>query len=360
MSENLFLRAVKGEKATVVVLRGKNLMTVPTLVRKLYHLKTLDLMSNKISKLCPEFSSLTKLKKLNLGNNQLEEVPEELMCLKNLEILHLFGNLIKSFSPKSFDGLENLNILNLNHNKLKTIPPEINRLQNLKSLSLNNNQLTDIPKELCSLACLSEIQLNYNQIVSIPEEFKSMKNLRKLSLARNLIEVFPMVSKVSKLTSLLYLIITFILFYKIWWMGLSEFYCEENPFLKRLPIFVEQKEEVLPLKEIAARYVMNQISEEDPLYQRYVARYPEILEILANDRECVSCGQCILSSGIDCVTFISPMKVNYAFCMNLNGILLFFSFKFCCDLRLNHFLSPLSPTEVRRKLFSSVGTQGII
>nr|XP_020828544.1 leucine-rich repeat-containing protein 69 isoform X4 [Phascolarctos cinereus] len=276
MSENLFLRAVKGEKATVVVLRGKNLTTVPSLVRKLCHLKTLDLMSNKISKLCPEFFSLTKLRKLNLGNNQLEEVPEELMFLKNLEILHLFENLIKSFSPKSFDGLENLNILNLNHNKLKTIPPEINRLQNLKSLSLNNNQLTDIPKELCSLACLSEIQLNYNQIVSIPEEFKSMKNLRKLSLARNLIDVFPMV-----LCSL------------------------RN--LKTLDIagnFIQ----MLPKNEIAARYIMNQISEEDPLYQRYVTRYPEILEILANDRECVSCGKCILSSGIDCVIFISPMK----------------------------------------------------
>nr|XP_020828542.1 leucine-rich repeat-containing protein 69 isoform X2 [Phascolarctos cinereus] len=310
MSENLFLRAVKGEKATVVVLRGKNLTTVPSLVRKLCHLKTLDLMSNKISKLCPEFFSLTKLRKLNLGNNQLEEVPEELMFLKNLEILHLFENLIKSFSPKSFDGLENLNILNLNHNKLKTIPPEINRLQNLKSLSLNNNQLTDIPKELCSLACLSEIQLNYNQIVSIPEEFKSMKNLRKLSLARNLIDVFPMVLCSLRNLKTLDIAGNFIqmLPKNIWWMGLGEFYCEENPFLKRLPIFVEQKEEVLPLKEIAARYIMNQISEEDPLYQRYVTRYPEILEILANDRECVSCGKCILSSGIDCVIFISPMK----------------------------------------------------
>nr|XP_020828543.1 leucine-rich repeat-containing protein 69 isoform X3 [Phascolarctos cinereus] len=295
MSENLFLRAVKGEKATVVVLRGKNLTTVPSLVRKLCHLKTLDLMSNKISKLCPEFFSLTKLRKLNLGNNQLEEVPEELMFLKNLEILHLFENLIKSFSPKSFDGLENLNILNLNHNKLKTIPPEINRLQNLKSLSLNNNQLTDIPKELCSLACLSEIQLNYNQIVSIPEEFKSMKNLRKLSLARNLIDVFPMV-----LCSLRNLKTLDIAGNFIQMLPKNEYRnCStKNSFFLMLPKH----------QEIAARYIMNQISEEDPLYQRYVTRYPEILEILANDRECVSCGKCILSSGIDCVIFISPMK----------------------------------------------------
>ncbi|XP_072459691.1 leucine-rich repeat-containing protein 69 isoform X1 [Notamacropus eugenii] len=310
MSEKLLLKAVRSEKATVVVLRGKNLTTVPSLVRKLYHLRTLDLMSNKISKLCPEFFSLTKLKKLNLGNNRLEEVPEEMMYLENLEILHLFGNLIKSFAPKSLDGFENLNILNMNHNKLEKIPPEISRLQNLKSLSLNNNQLTDIPKELCSLAYLSEIQLNHNQLVSIPEEFKTMKNLRKLSLARNLMDVFPIV--LCSLSNLRILDIAGnliqILPRKIRRMGLKEFYCEENPFLKRFPIFVEQMEEVLPLKEIAARYVMNEISEEDPLYQRSVAHYPEILEILANYRECMLCGKCILSSGIDIVLFVPPMK----------------------------------------------------
>ncbi|XP_068942680.1 leucine-rich repeat-containing protein 69 [Petaurus breviceps papuanus] len=326
MSERLLLRAAKGEKTTIVVLRGKNLITVPTLVRKLYHLKTLDLMSNKISRLCPEFFSLTKkyistgqqsptlkyfkLKKLNLGNNKLEEVPEELMYLKNLEILHLFRNLIKSFSPKSFDGLENLNILNMNHNKLKTIPPEINRLQNLKCLSLNNNEITDIPKELCSLAYLSEIQLNYNRLVSIPEEFITLNNLRRLSLARNLMVVFPMVLCSMSNLEMLDIAGNFIqvLPRKIRRMRLREFYCEENPFLKRLPLFMEQREEVLPLKEIAARCIMNEISEEDPLYQRTISHHPEILGILANDRRCILCGKCVLSSGINSVIFLPPMK----------------------------------------------------
>ncbi|XP_043838528.1 leucine-rich repeat-containing protein 69 [Dromiciops gliroides] len=312
MSEKLLLRAVKGGKATIVVLREKNLTTVPPLIRKLYHLKTLDLMSNQISKLCPEFFSLVELKKLNLGNNKLEEVPEELKYLKNLEILHLFGNLIKSFSPKSLDGLENLNFFNMNNNRLKVIPPEINRLQNLRILSLNNNQITDIPKELCSLINISEINLNYNQIVSIPEEFKAMKNLRKLSLARNRLEVFPMVLCSMNNLKILDVAGNFLQILPkkmIWWeMGYGEFFCEENPFLRRLPIFVEQREEVLPLKEIAARFIMNEISEEDPLYQRTVAHYPVILEILANDKECTLCGRCILSSGIDSVIFTPPMK----------------------------------------------------
>ncbi|XP_031802828.1 leucine-rich repeat-containing protein 69 isoform X1 [Sarcophilus harrisii] len=310
MSERLLLRAMKGEKATTVVLRGKNLTKVPTLVRKLYHLKTLDLMSNQISKLCPELISLTQLKKLNLGNNKLEEVPEELMYLKNLEILHLFKNLIKSFSPKSFDGLENLNILNMNHNMLKEIPPEINRLQNLRNLSLNNNQLTGIPKELCTLPYLSELHLNYNQIVSIPEEFQTMKNLEKLSLARNLIEVFPVV--LCSMSNLKILDIAGNLIQllprKIRRMKLGGFYCEENPFLKKLPMFIEERLEVLPLKEIAARFIMNELSEDDPLYQQTVARFPKILEILANDKECMLCGKYILSSGIAGVIFMPPMK----------------------------------------------------
>ncbi|XP_074056163.1 leucine-rich repeat-containing protein 69 isoform X2 [Macrotis lagotis] len=286
MSERLFYGAMRGKNTTTVTIRGKDIMTVPPIIQNLIYLKHLDLMSNQISKLCPEFSYLTKLTKLNLANNKLEEVPEELMYLKNLEVLYLFKNMIKSFSPRSLDNLQNLNTLNLNKNMLKTIPPEIKSLQNLKTLYLNNNELIDIPKEICSLAYLSDLQLNYNQLVCLPEEFKSMQSLRKLSLARNFFEVFPTVQQ----------------------MKLKEFFCEENPFLKKVPIYVRQKEEIFPLQEIAGRYIMNQLYKEAPMILQTIIYYPEILEILANYRECMLCGKHILNSGIECVIFIPPKK----------------------------------------------------
>ncbi|XP_044539784.1 leucine-rich repeat-containing protein 69 [Gracilinanus agilis] len=184
--------------------------------------------------------------------------------------------------------------------------------KNLKYLSLNHNRLIGIPKELCSLPFLSEIQLNYNQIVSIPEEFRNMKNLSRLSLARNCIKEFPIVLCVLKKLRVLDLAGNFIqtLPKELRDMKLRVFFCEENPFVKRHPIYVEQKEEILTLKEITARYILNEMSEHDPLFLQGIEYFPEILNILSRKRTCLLCGKRVLFTDIKCVTFKRQTKVN--------------------------------------------------
>uniref|UniRef100_A0A5F8GRB1 Leucine rich repeat containing 69 n=1 Tax=Monodelphis domestica TaxID=13616 RepID=A0A5F8GRB1_MONDO len=326
MSEKLFLKAIQSQRTSVLVINGKDLTSLPSLIQKMNYLKVLDLKFNQISKLCPEFINLTqayiftgqcspspqcfKLRTLNLGNNKLEEVPEELRTLNNLETLYLSGNLIKSFSSIPCAGLVNLNFLNMNNNLLLKLPPEINRLKNLKYLSLNHNRLIGIPKELCSLTFLYEIQLNYNQIVSIPEEFRDMKNLSRLSLARNCIKEFPIVLCVLKKLRVLDLAGNFIQTVpkELQDMKLRVFFCEENPFVKKHPIYIEQKEDILTLKEITARYILNEMTEQDPWYLQGIEDFPEILNILARKRTCVLCGKRVLFPDIKCVTFKHQAK----------------------------------------------------
>lgn len=99
-----------------------------------------------------------KLTELNLGNNTLKELPAVLRHLESLKKLFLFSNQITVVPPEVIGrlslfcmisilkdwgwvgsnltlfcnlcftgGLQNLVVLNLNHNQIQRLPPEIKR-----------------------------------------------------------------------------------------------------------------------------------------------------------------------------------------------------------------------------------------
>lgn len=47
-----------------------------------------------------------------------------------------------------YEGMENLTVLLINDNKLKTLSSEILQLRGLRTLDLTNNDFSDIPSEL--------------------------------------------------------------------------------------------------------------------------------------------------------------------------------------------------------------------
>lgn len=109
------------------------------------------------------FRNACKLEELNLGNNALKEVPAVLGHLESLKKLYLYSNQITLVPPEVLgrssyssplttclmyfnliflynakehnsiliiyltDGLQNLVVLNLNHNQIQRLPPEIKR-----------------------------------------------------------------------------------------------------------------------------------------------------------------------------------------------------------------------------------------
>ena len=93
-----------------------------------------------------------KYTRLDLENNKIKEIPKEIQFLTNLQYLYL------------------------DNNKIKTIPEEIRFLTNLKYLSLRSNQITEIPKEIQFLTSLIKVWLNRNKILKIQKEIEDMKN----------------------------------------------------------------------------------------------------------------------------------------------------------------------------------------
>ncbi|XP_036035589.1 leucine-rich repeat-containing protein 69 [Onychomys torridus] len=322
MSERLLLTALKGGNNTkIITLNGKKMKKMPSALSKLPGLRTLDLQNNLICKVCPELSTLTQLTLLNLGNNQLEEVPEEMKYLMSLKKLHLFGNRICRFAPGACDGLQELILLNLNYNQLKSLPEEIGRLRNLTYLSINHNQLTMIPTELCSLAHLSGLHLNYNQLTCIPEEIKLLCNLQQLFLVKNNIEVLPEGLCHLKKLRILDIAGNFIQIFPAGFQNLKlrEFYCEGNPLFLMRPITAKQPKDIWTLREIAARFILCQLEEDNDLIVNAIEYYPETKDKLSKAKKCALCSKPFLSEWLECVQFVSPSK-NWRISRNLQLI----------------------------------------
>ncbi|CAO2581167.1 Leucine-rich repeat-containing protein 69 [Lemmus lemmus] len=311
MCERLLLTALKGGNNTkIVTLNGKKMTRMPSALEKLPGLRTLNLQNNLIRKVCPELRTLTKLTLLNLGNNLLEEVPEEMKYLTSLKKLHLFGNRICRIATGACDGLQELVLLNLNNNLLKRLPQEVGRLRNLTYLSINHNQLTMIPTELCSLVSLSELHLNYNQLMGIPEEIKLLQNLQQLFLVRNNIEVLPEGLCHLKKLRLLDIAGNVIQIFPSGFQNLKlkEFYCEGNPLFLKRSIIATQPKDIWTLREIAARFVLGQLDENNQLIMNAIELYPETKDELSKARRCALCRKHFISEWLECVQFVSPSK----------------------------------------------------
>ncbi|XP_008566280.1 PREDICTED: leucine-rich repeat-containing protein 69, partial [Galeopterus variegatus] len=184
------------------------------------------------------------------------------------------------------------------------------RLKSLTYLSINYNRLASIPIELCFLEDLSELQLNYNQLICIPEEIKFLKKLKTLFLVRNNIEVLPEGLCNLKKLRMLDIAGNIIQIFppRFQNLKLREFYCEGNPLFLKRPVIAIQQEDVWSLKEIASRFVMNQLEEKNPFLMHAIERYPQVRNIISQGKKCVICGKSFCTMWLECVQFVPPSK----------------------------------------------------
>ena len=135
-------------------------------------IRSLDLSSKLISSLlADDFDGLTNLETLNLYRNNLTLLPSDL-----------------------FDGLTNLTTLSLELNDLTSIPSAIfDDLTSLRTLDLDGNKLTTLPENIFdNLTSLVGLQLQFNDINTLPGElFKELTNLDQLRLDHNELSTLP-------------------------------------------------------------------------------------------------------------------------------------------------------------------------
>ncbi|NXK18591.1 TLR3 protein, partial [Arenaria interpres] len=123
---------------------------------------------NIISKLQPELcQNMPLLRILKLEHNELYKLPDRVFAsCTNLTELKLGYNKIY-IKNDPFKTLENLNILDLSHNFLKSANLGLQQqLKNLRELVLNSNQITELKKE--DFSFLSNTSLNNLDLSSNP------------------------------------------------------------------------------------------------------------------------------------------------------------------------------------------------
>ncbi|XP_075067502.1 leucine-rich repeat-containing protein 69 isoform X2 [Mixophyes fleayi] len=269
MADVLVLRAIRGNARTLN-LNGKRLQRVPGAVGRLTQLASLQLKNNLLCQLPGEMTELSNLTVLNLGNNNFTKFPEELKYLHSLQTLHIFGNKITEIPSDVFD-----------------IPQELCVLQNLCELHLANNQLETLPEQMGYLTNLKELRIYRNNLIGLPEGLCRLRKLTILDVAGNQIHAFP--SRMHE-------------------VPLQELYCEENPLLQKQPVSAIQDEEILSLKEIAARFVLSQLQSRDSCLREQISYYPEARTLLSSRNICALCGKWFLDMWLECVKFVELKK----------------------------------------------------
>lgn len=81
--------------------------------------------------------------------------------------------------------------MNIEENRLKTLPPEIGYLTNLLELKMGYNEMETFPDEIGNISALKQLHLEHNKLVSLPKGVKYLGALELLVLTDNLLEDLP-------------------------------------------------------------------------------------------------------------------------------------------------------------------------
>ncbi|KAG7325769.1 hypothetical protein KOW79_010694 [Hemibagrus wyckioides] len=306
MANDLVIRALKA-KAKSLNLSSRNITELSKDFAKLPEVRDLRVNNNRLVTLPLGLQCMRQLTELNLGNNAFEEMPPVLKYLHSLKKLHLFGNQISTLHAEVLENLPNLILLNLNHNKIKIIPPAIKSLSNLERFSIADNQLEEIPAELGLVSKLMEMNLSRNKLSEIPQELYKLTRLRKLSLARNGLRQLPEGIPGWKNLKMLDVAGNRLSMFPVnfHFLELEEFYFEEND-LVRLELFTSAKvKDVFPLKELAARFIMKEHLNK---LSRASLLLPDVQTMLSQSGRCAVCFEPFLTTWVECVQFISLRK----------------------------------------------------
>jgi len=128
--------------------------------------------------------------KLDLSHEKITELPPEIGKLHKLTELDLDNNQLTALPPE-IANLHKLTVLILYNNQLTALPPEIGNLHNLTELYLYNNQLSALSPEIGNLHNLTLLYLDNNQLSALPPEIANLHKITNLYLENNQIQSLP-------------------------------------------------------------------------------------------------------------------------------------------------------------------------
>jgi Leucine-rich repeat (LRR) protein len=180
---------------------------LPSIFGQLASLEVVDLSFNRLSSLPSSFGQLTKLSKLNVSNNKLTSLPREIGLLRSLLIFDATHNQLSAL-PSEIGNIPTLMQLYVRHNNITELPvfkfisklkelqignnyitvfskQHMESLQNISILDLRDNKIKSISEDVVIMQCLERLDISNNDIVSLPNVLGTMDNLKSLIVDGN-------------------------------------------------------------------------------------------------------------------------------------------------------------------------------
>ncbi|KAL9063600.1 MAG: hypothetical protein Q9157_008163, partial [Trypethelium eluteriae] len=185
----------------------RNLLhSLPLGLRRLERLTTLNLSYNRLQNDALEvITHVRSLRELKLAHNKFEgALASSIGRLENLEILELQDNRLSSL-PDTLRELINLRVLHLAENNLDMLPLDALVHLPLVDLSARKNKLDGalFPAHITSMPKLQKLDISSNGLASIDSGELSLPSLQMLDISFNRITTLPDVSTWAELRSLL-------------------------------------------------------------------------------------------------------------------------------------------------------------
>jgi Leucine-rich repeat (LRR) protein len=139
-----------------------------------------------------QIGDMAHLMELNINFNRLGSLPDQLGQLGGLKMLSAGGvNKLKNF-PRVVLQLKNLVHLDLSGNGMLKVSSHIGELQNLTRLHVDSNRLERLPKQISELTKLKTFTAGWNPLLtSVPAEIGELKQLTRVDLSNTQIATLP-------------------------------------------------------------------------------------------------------------------------------------------------------------------------
>ncbi|XP_054595891.2 leucine-rich repeat-containing G-protein coupled receptor 5 [Nothobranchius furzeri] len=170
-----------------------NINRIVTMGTSCFHglrsLETLDLNHNNLVEFPTAIRSLSHLKELGFHSNNIQSIPEHAFTGNpSLISIFFYNNPIESVGRSAFQNLPELRTLSLNGAANLTEFPDLTGTKSLESLTITDARITSLPSSMCDqLPNLQLLDLSHNLIQSVPS-FSGCENIQKIDLNHNKIE----------------------------------------------------------------------------------------------------------------------------------------------------------------------------
>ncbi|KAF2145023.1 uncharacterized protein K452DRAFT_244600 [Aplosporella prunicola CBS 121167] len=187
-------------------LHGNILKQLPIGMRRLENLSVLNLTRNQLDNSSLEvISQISGLRELKLADNEFEgPFPDTIGLLENLEVLELQGNKINHL-PYDLRLLSNLRVLNVAKNQLSSLPMDVLHLMPLVELVASKNALrgTLFPATVSKMPRLQILDVSGNALTALSDNRIALPELRTLNVAINRLEHLPDMTEWARLMTFL-------------------------------------------------------------------------------------------------------------------------------------------------------------